>query len=232
MSDQNKYQHQNHKALSVIVVLLIACISIMVYTIYMIDKMNRKFEMTKTGSDVDERYEAPTLENSLDTLILLEQNTWTGLSEETRISVLQKITDIEQLHLGLPDKMTVKVDDLSGIHLGEYTDSDHCIRIDRTQLKEQSSYVLCEAILHEVYHNLEYRMVDVYDDADAKLKQLPYMRAAETYKYEFANYIDCNDDMENYRKQTCEIDSNAYAAERVELYITLVTDAAYGVAAG
>ena len=75
-------------------------------------------------------------------------------------------------------------------------------------------------------------MVDVYDDADEKLKQLPYMRTAAAYKDEFNNYISCNKDRDGYWNQTCEIDSFAYAAERVESYISLIKDAVYGDAVG
>lgn len=230
MNNKNYYNHRKDQALAIMTMLVIVCIAVIAYLVYSIEKID---QLLKTeGTDVERQCDDPTVENSLDTLILLEQETWDELSEKERIAVLQKIADIEQVSLGLPDRMTVRVDDLSEPILAEYSDSDRSICVDREGLVRISSYSLCEAVLHEAYHSLEFRMVDVYDDTDDNLRQLPYMRTAATYKYEFKNYIQCNKDMEGYRNQTCEIDSYTYAAERVEEYISSIKDAIYGEAAG
>ena len=230
MNNKKKYNRRKDQALAIMTILVIVCVAVMAYLLYDLERMHQTLE-TK-GPDDAKQYEDPTLENSLDTLILMEQETWAGLSENEKIAVLQKIADIEQVYLGLPDKMTVKSAELSEGILAEYMDSDRSINVDRENLLQISSYTLCEAILHEAYHSLEFRMVDVYDDADEKLKQLPYMRTAAAYKDEFNNYISCNKDRDGYWNQTCEIDSFEYAAERVESYISLITDAVYGDAVG
>ena len=139
MNNKKKYNRRKDQALAIMTILVIVCVAVMAYLLYDLERMHQTLE-TK-GPDDAKQYEDPTLENSLDTLILMEQETWAGLSENEKIAVLQKIADIEQVYLGLPDKMTVKSAELSEGILAEYMDSDRSINVDRENLLQISSLI-------------------------------------------------------------------------------------------
>ena len=65
-----------------------------------------------------------TIANNLNTLCLLWEDTWSTLSVDEKLNVLQTIANIEQHYLGLPNELNVGAANLSEGLTGYYSDSN------------------------------------------------------------------------------------------------------------
>lgn len=158
-----------------------------------------------------------TVENNIDTVLLLQEEIWKDLTIQERLDVLQTIANIEANYLGIPNELNVKTADLDDI-LGCYLDTTHEITIDTNTLLNESSWDVLYVLCHEAYHSYEHRLVDIYYQADDPAKQLRIFRTAILYANEFNNYENGKKDYYAYSNQRCEEDANDYAEASVEDY--------------
>ena len=156
--------------------------------------------------------EESTIDNNIETLALLYEDTWKTLSAEEKLDVLQTVANIERRYLGLPHELNVVTADLSEDLVGYYLDTSHEIMVDVNCLLYNSSYDLTKTVTHEAYHSLEHRMVDAYNEASDDLKKLMLFYSASVYKEEFEDYTRGEDDFYEYYDQQCEADARRYAS--------------------
>ena len=169
-----------------------------------------------------------TISNNLDTLVMLQEETWSALTVDEKLNILQTIANIEQRYLGLPNELNVGASDLQEGLAGYYSDPDHLIIVSMDSLQNGSAYELTNTIAHEAYHSLQHRIVDAYDEASDELKSLILYHDAPIYKKELADYVDGFEDFCGYYLQECETDARRYAEaaadeyfERIDEYVML-----------
>lgn len=158
-------------------------------------------------------------------IALLRNDNWSTLDTVSKVQVLQTIADMEQSKLGIPFRMTVIVEDLPGNELGCYKDDTKTISIDEKHLALSSQWRVVITVCHESYHCYQHRLVQVYHQADATLKELPCFGKAKQYEYELCNYVNGDDDMDTYSEQALEIDAREYAEKAAYEYYQQVVGA-------
>lgn len=163
-----------------------------------------------------------TIENNLETIILLQEETWDDLSLQERMNVLQIIANIEASYLGLPHELNVISVVSDEETLGYYDDQTHTIAINIDFLQKGDSTDILETLTHEAFHAYEHRLVDLYTNAADELKDLRLLHRAKIYSEEFENYIDGSDDPIGYFFQAVEFDSDAYAASAADRYFDAI----------
>lgn len=156
-----------------------------------------------------------TIKKNMDTVLLLLEENWKGLTLEERLRVMQVISDIEAHYLGLPYEITVEPQQMEETMKGYYSETIKKIRINEEYLKictaSEALWICC----HEMYHCYQYRLVEAYEDADRDLKNLRLYRESVLYQEEFHNYIYGQENYEAYYNQHCEKDARTYAEEAV-----------------
>ena len=170
--------------------------------------------LTQKSSTLSEN----TIESNIETLALLQDDTWSGLSMTNRIDVLQTVADIEAAYWGLPHKLTVITSLTSENILGHYIDHTHTITIGTNHLQHGNPRDILETLTHEAYHAYEYRLADVYEDVSNAHKNLRLLNRAKVYYEELSNYASSEDDPIGYLFQIVEFDSEAYSMAAVERY--------------
>lgn len=163
-----------------------------------------------------------TIENNLETIILLQEETWEDLSLQERMNVLQTMANIESSYLGLPHELNVISVVSDEETLGYYDDQTHTIAININFLQKGDSTDILETLTHEAFHAYEHRLVDLYESAADELKELRLLHRAKIYSEEFENYIDGSDDPIGYFFQAVEFDSGAYATSAVDRYFDAI----------
>lgn len=169
-----------------------------------------------------------TMENNAEMLMLLKEDTWSTLSVQKKLDVLQTVANIEQQNLGLPHELNVGASNLPENLVGYYVDRSHEIVINLDYLLTESSYDMTSAVAHEAYHGLQHRMVDAYDNADDSLKGLYFFREAAQYKKEFGKYAQGDDDYLMYYYQACEENARDYSDYAADKYYSFVNGYEYG----
>ena len=159
-----------------------------------------------------------SLSNNIETVALLQEDTWKSMTIQERLDVLQTVANIEQRYLGLPNELNVGAANLNGGVLGYYSDKTHEIVIDMNSLLHDSSWEVLDTVCHEAYHSYQHRMVEVLNGADKSSRNLKMFRRANLYENEFDSYISGEDDFCSYYFQDCESDARDYAEEAVYDY--------------
>ena len=165
-----------------------------------------------------------TLQDNLETVKLLHEELWIGLSVQERIDVLQTVANIEASHLGLPHELKVISVSTDEKTLGYYADQTHTIAINACVLQSSDAQDVLEVLAHEAYHAYEYRLADLYRGADDKLRNLRLLQRAKVYCEELETYIDGEVDPVGYMFQSVELDCDAYAAAAVDDYFTVIEE--------
>lgn len=177
-------------------------------------------------TDTSSSYDS-LLADSAETIALLDENIWTSLTVQEKAEVLQGLANLERSVLGLPNELNVCVVNMKEENLwGYYDDSTHEIVIDMDLLLNGSAKDSLRCLVHEAFHSLEHRMVDLYEKTDSSNKNLWIFRKANIYAEEFEHYNNGEDDYSDYYEQQCEADARDYAEERVEFYEGLINQSA------
>lgn len=166
----------------------------------------------------DPRINDQKISDNIDSILLLQEDIWIDLSAQERLNVLQTVANIEATYLGLPHELNVTSENLEENTLGHYRDSIHSIAINVDLLLSGTAHELVETVAHEAYHAYEHRLVDLYDSTDVQFRYLRIFNRISTYKEEFSDYIDADEDLFGYYFQSVEFDSDAYAVAAVEDY--------------
>lgn len=165
-----------------------------------------------------------TISENIETVCLLQEDEWDRLSVQERLDVLQVIANIEASYLGLPHELnvfsTVMDDDLSGY----YNDATHSIYLNLDDLSYGSAHDALDTLTHEAYHAYEHRLVDLYEEISEEHRSLLLLEAAAEYKYEFANYIDGDEDLFGYATQSVELDCMKYSIIATDDYYTRIDE--------
>lgn len=183
------------------------------------------------GSSIMKSKIAPTLQNrshnqllsdNLETISMLQDNKWSGITVQERLNILQVVANIEQESLGIPNELNVGSANLNDGVLGYYSDRSHEIIIDMDSLLDNQSWEALDTVCHEAYHSYQHRIVEVLNDVDETRKRLKLLRKANSYMNEFENYINGDEDFCSYYHQDCETDARGYAEDAVKKYHRLI----------
>lgn len=162
------------------------------------------------------------LEENMDTLLLLREEKWSGLSSDEKLSVLQTVANIERNYLGLPNELNVTANVLNDDLLGQYNDTTHTIIISLDVVEQSEARECLRTVTHECFHSYQARVVDVFKAASKENRKLRLFEAAQAYDQEYAHYDDGSSDIEGYWNQALEEDARAYAYEAVLFYYQVI----------
>ena len=167
------------------------------------------------------------LVDSIDKIGLLDEKSWTSLTVQEKVGVLQTIANLERSNLGVSNELNVCVVNLEeeGL-LGCYDDSTYKIVIDMDLLLKGSAQDVLRCLVHEAFHSFQYRLLDLWKETDSNNKYLWIFRKANIYEEEFEHYNNGEEDFSEYYEQECEITARAYAEKRVEFYENLLNQSA------
>ena len=174
---------------------------------------------------IDESVESETIANHIETLCLLQTETWAGLSSEERLSVMQVVANIERRYLGIFDALVVKTDVLEEGTVATYEDATNRITIDIGHLEEDSPEEILNSVAHECYHAYQHVLVDLYLDSSEEYRSLQVFNTAREYLDEYSDYADggsTEQEFMEYYFQTVEITARAYADDAVGEYFTRI----------
>lgn len=165
-----------------------------------------------------------TINNHIDTVLLLQEHFWQELTVEEKLDVLQIVANIEARYLGLPTKLNVSVNNLEESVLGLYADNTYTIHFDLSHVEHSPASDVLNTCCHEAYHSYQYRLVDVYNSTEDNLKGLRLYKEASRYVNEFNNYVSGNTDFYSYYSQQCEEDAREYAEDAVNDYYSRIDE--------
>lgn len=173
-----------------------------------------------TGYSVENRM----LEDSMDLLLLLQEDKWSELDVKARLSVLQTVANIERGYLGISHELIVVSGSLKENILAQYEDATHTIIISLDLLERGSAHDALEGISHECEHAYQARLVEAYENADEKSQKFRLFDKAKVYKSENESYQDGTLDYEAYYFQEKEADARSYSKEAVEYYYRIIDE--------
>ena len=182
-----------------------------------VPSMSRNVKPSQYGP-YGEKY---TIGNNIETLMLLEQDTWAELDRNTRLDVLQTVANIETNYLGLSHELMVKAANMEDGTLGSYDESTHTVTISEVELTTGYASDCVDTICHEAYHAYQHEVIEVLGSIEEEPSHLLFFRNAAQWRYEFDNYIGGSEDFFQYleyRYQSVEEDAREYAWEAVEDY--------------
>ena len=165
-----------------------------------------------------------SLDDHMDTLLLLQEERWAGLAAQQKLDVLQTMTDIECWHLGLPESLPVRATVMPDALNAYYTDNDRAIALNIEHLLYSPAKKVLQSLLHEIYHSYQYRLVDAYKKMDEESRKLRVFQTANTYMEEFADYTSGEQYFFAYYNQQCESDARAYAEIAAEEYYNYIEE--------
>lgn len=166
----------------------------------------------------------PTLEAQIDTLVLLEESRWRGLSASEKLKVLNAVKRLECERLGLdyePELFARSFVSTSGLYTAAaFTESRKRIDVNIRSLGENgpSSYECVCSIAHEVYHAYQHCCIEAMNSADERYRGLYLFKGAAIMEEEFADYNDGTYDYEGYASQYCEYTARAYGESAAARY--------------
>ncbi len=156
------------------------------------------------------------IEDNVQLIKQLRNDEWNQLSVQEKLDLMQIVANIEASALGISTELNVATKDLDGKIYGQYNEQTHMIYIDVGVLESESSATALDICCHEAYHAYQYRLIDLYKQADSESKNLRLFGKVNQYAWEFQNYK--LGDSEEYYNQMCEVDARAYAQEEVSRY--------------
>ena len=159
-----------------------------------------------------------TIADNIDVVSNLREDVWSTLNLQERVDTLQVIVNIECSYLGLPHELTVGADTMEENTIAFYRDNTHQIRVNIEYLESMPAREMLDAVCHEAYHAYQYRLCDAWESVGSDYKNLMVFSNVQDYKDNFENYVDGEDDFEEYYVLTCEQNARQYAASAVEDY--------------
>lgn len=165
-----------------------------------------------------------TIDNNMDTIVLLQDYIWEELTLQERLEVLQVVANIEQTSLGLPHELNVITTNCDEFVTGRYHDAKHEIIISIDCLLQAESQDVVGTVCHEARHAAQRRIIDAYDDVRVELKSLEMFQEAAIFKEEFANPVDSAEDISGYFHQKTEIDAYAYSDRAKKVYFERINE--------
>jgi len=180
--------------------------------------------LTPATVATDPKVNDQTIEKNMDTILLLQEETWATLGAQQRMDVLQTVANIEATYFGLPHELNVTAEALEESVQGHYDDTTHTIAVDVDHLAQGTAHDLVETIAHEAHHAYEWRLVDLYNSTGSQERNLRLFLRIEEYRSNFDNYVSGTDDLSGYISQAVEIDSIRYGLTAVKDYYEAIEE--------
>lgn len=153
-----------------------------------------------------------TVSNKVEELSLFfDEDRWQKASLTTKLDACQILANICRVEWGINNELNVFASNAPEFTFGYYNDHEHTILINIDYLLTAPGPEICDTVVHEAYHALEYRMVDAYLAAPDDMKGLEIYQDAAIYMQEFENYQDGDDDYYLYSNQLCEKHARVWA---------------------
>lgn len=165
-----------------------------------------------------------TMEHQYKTLEpLQDEEMWSNLDIDKRKEILEVVLKMEIDYLGIPHTVCLETTENENKNqYGKYSDRDKTITL--YNVDEMTGEQALMSLLHEVFHSVEHRFVDVYlRHIPEKYKDLYFFQSAWLYSEEFLDYKQASDDIESYllyATQYCERHADDYAEERSSYILT------------
>ena len=157
-------------------------------------------------------------------LELLSPESWSALSLQEKLDVLQIVANTEARYLGVSNELNVVGSNLDEHTIASYDDGTHTIRVNMTSLETASPSEMVVSICHEAYHSYEHRLADIYDHLDEEDKKLMWYRKASEYADNSKDYVRSNENVVGYYMQPLEADAREYS-NQASLYYLPKTEA-------
>ncbi len=152
----------------------------------------------------------------------LDEDTWRGLNEKEKITLLQKVVDIECSQKLKCEKITLSASKLSDGTLGGYNENleKNKVYIDRQHMNSSDVSEVVNTVIHETFHAYCYQCVLAAEDMK-EISELMYFFQLSEWKNNFENYISPEESYIGYATQPLERDARAYADERTKEILML-----------
>lgn len=165
-------------------------------------------------------------------LCYLNSNDFKDMSEEAQISIYEKVIEYESNHLNIRDipslviEQEMHIEDMDGALLGIYKENSNEIHINNELLK-YSSFTVLSVLFHEIYHALQYQVVNDYmnyeNTGNASLDTIMEIRVYEDdiprWTNEMLHYTNASEGIEEYENQSVEQSAEKYSMDRLIYYV-------------
>ena len=162
------------------------------------------------------------LDDCLDDILLLKEESFSQLSDKEKIHVLQTLVYVENSKAGIKPCPKIKLRDLPDSIAGCY-DQKRCeISIDKEVFHKSSSRTLTGIVLHEFCHHLLNELASAYEALPVRYKDLEAFCLYREYAYEIDHYIDSSEDFAAYYHQSVETECRHYSESQTESYFAFI----------
>ena len=169
--------------------------------------------------------ESPDLNECLDDILLLKEESFEKLDDDKKIEVLQTLVYVENSKAGIKTCPIIKLsDDLSDSVAGCYVHKKCEILIDKDVFHSSSSPELVNIVLHEWHHHFSHELADAYEALPARYKDLEAFCVYREYAYEFDHYVDVEEDLGDYYSQSLESSARRFAADQTAGYFKFINN--------
>lgn len=151
----------------------------------------------------------------------LNEEYYVKLSLQEKLDVLGVVLQIEMKHLGIDGEIRLVSKSLSDSIAGYYSDTDKMIVLNDSIIDNVDEAIL--TVLHEVYHAMQYAVVDSLDKLDLSddACELHYFRTVCEWQYDMEHYVG-EENIAGWYSQEMEQDSISYSKERIESYLNYI----------
>lgn len=182
-------------------------------------------------SSIEATNNADTKDNSfikahLKELMPIIDGTYDNLSLAQRLDIFQTIVNIECTYFGSSIAVPVKAMPIpaeSGTICAYYYSEEETIYLNELVFNDLDAEDALYIVLHEVYHVYQHEQKKLYESVPDELKGLSTLSSAKECKEGLDNYINSEEDYEEYENQAIEQDANSFAYVTTAEYIELIT---------
>lgn len=163
-----------------------------------------------------------SVENKMDTVMLLDEHEWAKLDKQERLDVLGTMVNIELRYLGVYRPTNLECSPLDADECACFDPNTQTIKIDSGNLMKNSAEESLNSICHECYHAYEHQQVELYSIIPGEYRSMQMFYETYMYAKEFSDYISSDEGALEYSKQHCEENARSYAAIATERYYRLI----------
>lgn len=162
------------------------------------------------------------LNNNIETVAKLHEDTWSNLSIFDKLDVLGTIKNVEMHYFGINHEVYLDAGNLDGNIRGCYNPKEHKITIDIEHLKSSDSKEVLKTLLHECRHIYDRMCVDLYNQIDDGYKNMLMFCKVADFKEDFSNYTSGAEKPLEYYFQPVEISARQYSETAVIEYFKYI----------
>lgn len=210
--NKNRFSFLGARAIST------ACCSLIVFYLFGTSVTGFQLFRPNIGAEQESTSFSDYFEKNMETIALLEESRWEGLTTKEQLDVLQIVCNVEKARWGISHPIYIKSRAFKSDLLACYNNADHTVLINTSHLKDNSSMDILISILHECRHAYQHSLVDLYNSANGEQKNLAIFDVVKTYKAEFSDYKDGDYNYLEYYCQSVEEDSRNYSEHAANEY--------------